>query len=316
MQKNINNYIKTTLLAAMLATAARGATEPVDTTYTWDDGTLSGWTASGKANVDNPGDYLRMSFASQGYPYPESCAVWKPVETNTVPVELSFRFLARDSRPSTLKLYLHCRNGRTWRLKLDVKSTGQWTEYTAAVDYSAGWTLGPAATEELFKEDILQVKSIGVYVLRGGFRNAQIYGLDNFNLKGWKPAEDTDSDGIPDYWEETYGLDAGNDTDAEEDADGDGMSNYAEYAAGTDPTRADSVLVVELDITNKVENFEGIIVKWPSAQNRSYSILRGTNLLKGLFPVYTAIPATPPVNVYYDSTATNKGPYYYKIKVE
>ncbi len=49
-----------------------------------------------------------------------------------------------------------------------------------------------------------------------------------------KVVVDSDGDGLPDWWEEKYGLDtAQNDADA--DKDGDGFTNAEEFAAGTDP---------------------------------------------------------------------------------
>jgi hypothetical protein len=49
------------------------------------------------------------------------------------------------------------------------------------------------------------------------------------------PFLDSDGDGMPDDWENYYGLDPFVD-DAGEDPDGDGASNIAEYQAGTEPT--------------------------------------------------------------------------------
>jgi hypothetical protein len=49
------------------------------------------------------------------------------------------------------------------------------------------------------------------------------------------PADDSDSDGMPDAWETTYGLDVLV-NDADEDPDHDGASNLAEYLNETDPT--------------------------------------------------------------------------------
>jgi hypothetical protein len=49
------------------------------------------------------------------------------------------------------------------------------------------------------------------------------------------PPVDTDSDGLPDYWEEQYGLDINDASDATADPDGDGIDNTAEFANGTHP---------------------------------------------------------------------------------
>ncbi|MBN1389617.1 MAG: fibronectin type III domain-containing protein [Candidatus Thermoplasmatota archaeon] len=51
---------------------------------------------------------------------------------------------------------------------------------------------------------------------------------------------DTDEDGLPDDWEDLYGLDKDNATDAAMDMDGDGYTNLEEYITGSDPTDADS----------------------------------------------------------------------------
>jgi hypothetical protein len=65
------------------------------------------------------------------------------------------------------------------------------------------------------------------------------------------PTPDTDGDGLPDWWEQLYGLDPANGADALVDADGDGWSNLKEFQLSTDPQTAnrapvlqDSLLVV------------------------------------------------------------------------
>ncbi|MDD5676849.1 MAG: hypothetical protein PHW60_02520 [Kiritimatiellae bacterium] len=49
----------------------------------------------------------------------------------------------------------------------------------------------------------------------------------------------TDGDGMPDVWEDQYGLDPQKD-DANLDLDGDGWSNYQEFIGGTDPSSSSS----------------------------------------------------------------------------
>ena len=48
---------------------------------------------------------------------------------------------------------------------------------------------------------------------------------------------DSDHDGMPDQWEEMYGLNSGDPSDAAGDTDDDGYTNIEEYLNGTDPTQ-------------------------------------------------------------------------------
>ncbi|MBN2459264.1 hypothetical protein JXB28_03180 [Candidatus Woesearchaeota archaeon] len=50
---------------------------------------------------------------------------------------------------------------------------------------------------------------------------------------------DSDGDGMPDWWENRYFLDANDPSDAYQDLDNDGRTNLDEFIDGTDPTQAD-----------------------------------------------------------------------------
>ncbi len=62
----------------------------------------------------------------------------------------------------------------------------------------------------------------------------------NITVSGVRDDDDFDNDGMTNKWEDEYGLDKYDPTDAEEDSDGDGLTNAEEYLNLTDPRRRDS----------------------------------------------------------------------------
>ena len=70
----------------------------------------------------------------------------------------------------------------------------------------------------------------------GGRVNIGAYG--NTACASKSPYQDTDGDGMPDWWEILYGLDLSNPADAGQDADGDWFTNLQEFQVGTDPPTA------------------------------------------------------------------------------
>ena len=121
---------------------------------------------------------------------------------------------------------------------------------------------------------------------------------------------DTNGNGLPDWWQLIYFGHLGNDPNA--DADGDGLSNLAEYLAGTNPTNRLSALA----FVGARKDAATMVVEWSSVSNRTYSLLRSTNVLAGFAVLRTNLVATPPQNTFQDTTASGGATYFYRVKLE
>jgi hypothetical protein len=129
---------------------------------------------------------------------------------------------------------------------------------------------------------------------------------------------DSNSNGIPDWWEQWYfglggsgGDGSGTKFDSEGDPDIDGFSNKEEYIAGTDPTNPESALKMK----HVKQEGSAMAIKWSSASGKRYTVQRSADLIKGFTAVATNVAATPPLNTYNDDSPDN-GPYFYRVIVE
>jgi hypothetical protein len=120
-----------------------------------------------------------------------------------------------------------------------------------------------------------------------------------------KPAlYDLDNDGLMDAWEQLIvnfngsdGITSIYDVFPWGDFDGDGMTEEQEQYTGTSPTDSGSFFMV--DYPDLAPAPGKIILQWPSASNRVYTLLAVTNLMSGdRTTVVPNIPATPPFNTY------------------
>ncbi len=122
---------------------------------------------------------------------------------------------------------------------------------------------------------------------------------------------DEDGDGLPNEFEIRHSGSATGMT-AYADDDADGIYNLHEYIASTDPTNALSVFELNTVVPDAGG---GYVIRWPSASNRVYGISWMTNLTGSAAPLSTGIVATPPENVYTDTTHNAARGGYYRIDV-
>jgi type VI protein secretion system component Hcp len=91
----------------------------------------------------------------------------------------------------------------------------------------------------------------------------------NTGSSGTGTNPDTDSDGLPDAWEATYGFPIGA-NNASGDADGDGLTNLQEYQLGTIPTSATSFFKAALaPVSGSPGNYQ---LSWNSVVGKVYII--------------------------------------------
>jgi hypothetical protein len=90
-----------------------------------------------------------------------------------------------------------------------------------------------------------QTKEAGLYVVRYNMKcvspvsGVTVEREENSTFELHRP-NDLDKDKIYDLWEQRYGLNPNDPTDALTDSDGDGLNNYEESIQGTNPFRSDS----------------------------------------------------------------------------
>lgn len=97
------------------------------------------------------------------------------------------------------------------------------------------------------------------------------------------------------------------------DDDHDGVPNWAEQIAGTNPNDPNSVFRASTDIQPAPGG--GLTIKWSSVAGHNYAVHCTKGLEQPFICLSSNLPATAPLNQYTDASATNAGPYFYRIQV-
>jgi len=100
------------------------------------------------------------------------------------------------------------------------------------------------------------------------------------------------------------------------DPDGDDLNNWQEFIAGTNPTNAASFLTVTS--IHPVVSQNRAVIQWQSVNTRTYYLQRAADLTAQ--PAFTSIQSNLVGQTgntsYIDTTATNGGPYFYRVGVQ
>jgi hypothetical protein len=125
----------------------------------------------------------------------------------------------------------------------------------------------------------------------------------------------TPASGISYVWLQQYGFPTDGSADYA-DYDGTGMNNWQKWIAGLNPTNALSVLKMTSAVPVNYQNW--VIVKWQSVNTRTYFLQRSTNpgSPAGFSTIQSNIVGMSGTTMYMDNTATNGGPYFYRVGVQ
>jgi len=116
------------------------------------------------------------------------------------------------------------------------------------------------------------------------------------------------------FWLQQYGLPTDGSADYF-DTDHTGMNNWQKWIAGLNPTNPASVLSMS---SLARSNSMGVTITWQSVSNRTYYLQRSSDLTasSSFTAIQSNIVGHAGVTVLTDTTATNSGPYFYRVGVQ
>jgi len=92
------------------------------------------------------------------------------------------------------------------------------------------------------------------------------------------------------------------------------MNNWQEFVADTNPTNAASVLIMNSAVPQPGYNW--VVVKWQGVSTRSYFLQRSSDPGDGFVTIQANIAGVDGPNIFFDTTATNGGPCFYRVGVQ
>jgi len=143
----------------------------------------------------------------------------------------------------------------------------------------------------------------------GGFRvntgADKFLALDNFAVTGG--SADSDNDGLPDTWEETY-FGVGNlSQGAADDFEKDGTDNLTEFRLGLIPNSGASRFAAIIDANRQIS--------WPSLTGVTFIVSRSTTLEAGSWTNPQTVPGTAGTATYTDP-APPAGAAFYRVALQ
>ncbi len=200
---------------------------------------------------------------------------------------------------------------------------------TIATQAGEGGSISPENPEVLYPSDqAFEIQPDPYWaianILTNGVSMGVDYGTSSYSLV-WSAipltgtveavfTADLAAQGTPLWWLAEQGFTNDFDIAEGEDPDEDGCPTWQEYLAGSLPNNAASLLQFEAVDSASVEN--GLVIRWQSASNRTYSIWKGSNLLVDFTQCLASnLPANPPMNTHTD-TVDGLRLQFYRIDVE
>jgi hypothetical protein len=114
-------------------------------------------------------------------------------------------------------------------------------------------------------------------------------------------------------WLQQYGLPTDGSVDYA-NLDGTGFNVYQDWIADLNPTNPASVLALQSPVATN--NANGITVTWQSVNTRTYYLQRSSELAQPFSAIQSNLVGQAGTTSYTDTSATNSGPYFYRVGVQ